>query len=288
VSTNDNWRGTCAFAIFLLLLVPALTPAAAQQIRTMERHGSGQNVAPVFDGWAPNADGTFNLYFGYLNRNYEEEPDIPVGPNNKMEPGADRGQPTHFLPRRHSEVFAVTVPKDFGDQKVIWTISVHDATASAIGSLNPQWQLDVARDSTTGNTPPVVKAEPVKTVVLPATATLTVAVTDDGLPKHAARPGPQAPRNIYVEIDRARLGMNDVLTVEWGKYRGPGTITFTQASQPVSGGKASTKATFSAPGVYTIQAVADDGSRSEGFYCCWTSAQIQVTVKAAAGPSAQR
>jgi len=37
------------------------------------------------------------MYFAYFNRNYEEQLDIPLGPNNNMEPGGDRGQPTPFI-----------------------------------------------------------------------------------------------------------------------------------------------------------------------------------------------
>ena len=49
--------------------------------------------------------------FGYMNRNWEEELDVPVGPDNGFTVGdADQGQPTHFLPRRNRFVFRVPVP----------------------------------------------------------------------------------------------------------------------------------------------------------------------------------
>src|SRR5689334_23518130 len=91
----------------------ATVSAQSSQLVTV-RHASGQGVAPVYEGFDVNADGSFNMWFGYMNRNYEEAPDIPVGPNNAFEPGGDRGQPTHFVPRRHKDVFSVRVPKDFG------------------------------------------------------------------------------------------------------------------------------------------------------------------------------
>ena len=73
----------------------------------------GRHVEPAFEGWRPNPDGTFNMMFGYMNENWEEAPDEPVGENNYFEPGdADRGQPTHFLPRRNRFTFEVTVPSD--------------------------------------------------------------------------------------------------------------------------------------------------------------------------------
>ena len=70
---------------------------------------SGQNVAPVFEGWERNADGSFNMLFGYFNPAIAEEVvEAPVGADNKFEPGdADRGQPTHFYPFRNRYWFRV-------------------------------------------------------------------------------------------------------------------------------------------------------------------------------------
>ena len=63
-----------------------------------------------------DADGSIRLLVGYFNRNTQQEFDIPVGPNNRIEPGGpDQGQPTHFLTARQFGVFTVKVPKDFGD-----------------------------------------------------------------------------------------------------------------------------------------------------------------------------
>src|SRR5580692_10792185 len=70
----------------------------------------GQNVVPVYEGFWRNADGTFDLLFGYYNRNWEEVIDVPVGPGNTLDPGGpDQGQPTHFFPRRNQFVFKVRV-----------------------------------------------------------------------------------------------------------------------------------------------------------------------------------
>src|SRR6476620_8227479 len=99
--------------------LPVFAQSGASQLVTV-RHASGQGVAPVYEGFDVNPDGSFNMWFGYMNRNYEEELDLPVGPDNHFEPGVDRGQPTHFIVRRHKDVFKVVVPKDFGDQKLEW------------------------------------------------------------------------------------------------------------------------------------------------------------------------
>ena len=102
------------------LAAPA--PAAAQAplgIRT----ASGLTVTPVYEGWYENPDGTFSLSFGYYNRNFEEVVEVPLGEGNRMEPAVLVGaQPTRFHPSRHWGVFTVTVPADFGDQAVVWTL----------------------------------------------------------------------------------------------------------------------------------------------------------------------
>src|SRR5437763_4421689 len=101
---------TAAFSA-LVLLVPA---AAGAQANAPTRHWSGQGVAPVYEGFDINPDGTFNMWFGYMNRNFEQQLDVPIGTGNRFEPGpADRGQPTHFDPRRRKDIFRVVVPKDF-------------------------------------------------------------------------------------------------------------------------------------------------------------------------------
>src|SRR5437762_5511320 len=103
----------------------------ASQLVTV-RHASGQGVSPVYEGFDINPDGSYNMWFGYMNRNYEEELDLPVGPDNTFEPGADRGQPTHFTTRRHKDVFKVTVPKDFGDGTLVWKLKAHGQTEQVI------------------------------------------------------------------------------------------------------------------------------------------------------------
>ena len=59
---------------------------------------SGTFQDPVFQGWNKNPDGTFNFVFGYFNRNYVEQPSVPIGADNTFSPGdADRGQPAFFI-----------------------------------------------------------------------------------------------------------------------------------------------------------------------------------------------
>src|SRR5439155_20820659 len=106
------------------MLIAGLVLAGAWSVpaRAQIRYSSGQNAAPLFEGWQKNADGTISMVFGYLNRNFEEELDISVGPDNRCEPSpVDCGQPTHFLARRQRLVFSVRVPKEWPkDRRFLW------------------------------------------------------------------------------------------------------------------------------------------------------------------------
>ena len=74
----------------------------------------GASITGAYEGWFDNADGTHTFLVGYYNRNTQQKLDMPIGPNNRIEPGGpDLGQPTHFLPGRHTGMFIVTVPKEF-------------------------------------------------------------------------------------------------------------------------------------------------------------------------------
>ena len=136
-----------------VLVIAGVSGAGAQT------YHSGQNLQPVFEGWEQNADGSFNMVFGYLNRNYEEELNIPVGPNNFLEPGnLDRGQPTYFYPRRQRVVWRARVPADWGDKELVWTVTAHGRTDSAVGWLVPEQIIDdqvIAMNRSGGGAPDI-------------------------------------------------------------------------------------------------------------------------------------
>jgi hypothetical protein len=246
------------------------------------RYLRGQDVVPAFEGWVANPDGTFSLVFGYFNRNWEEELYIPVGPNNHIDPGGpDRGQPTVFGPRRGKNLFEIVVPKDFGKSEVVWTLTSHGKTEKAYGALVPpevltrrmvwaggalQENANAGNDDTGNerdpNRPPSVTLESVAPVQLPAKATLTASVTDDGLPT------PETVRG------GGRGGFRG-LRVTWVEYRGPAKVTFdppVSRLQALTGGKATTTVTFRNPGTYVLRALAADAGNLEQF------ANVTVTV----------
>ena len=132
-------KRTCWLLVVLALVATGLGLDA----QTRFTYSRGQSVSPAFEGWWQNEDGTYSLFFGYMNSNWEEELDVPIGPDNHIEPGGpDRGQPTHFYPRRNLFLFTVEVPADFGDQEVVWTLTTNGVTERAYGSLRTDYLLD--------------------------------------------------------------------------------------------------------------------------------------------------
>jgi hypothetical protein len=273
------------------LILAGFAGAPAQQLRTGPTHDSGQSVTGAFEGWFRNDDGTFSLLFGYFNRNLKQELDIPIGASNRIDPGGpDQGQPTHFLTRRQWGLFTVTVPKDFGSKQLIWTLTANGATTSVPGSLNALWELSPFRDAN-GNTPPFIGFAPTGPFVQgprgQSTSLATVLPNPVGL-------------NLWVADDAnvvpgATRPITPAVTITWTKFRGPGSVTFAKDKPAVEKadfaappsatfqGKVATTATFSEPGEYVLHALANDwsGEGGRGFQCCWSNAQVKVTVKPA-------
>jgi hypothetical protein len=247
---------------------------------------TGNSITPAFEGWFQNEDGSYSLLVGYFNRNMKETLDIPIGPDNRIEPGGpDMGQPTHFLPRRQWGVFLIKVPPDFGNKKYTWTIVANGKTMSIPLGLTKGYQVEPYKDAAMGNTPPTLKLQPNGPVLqgppmtTPATLTATVGkplelvawVADDAVedPEEGGGGiGPPTPP----------------LAITWTKYRGPGEITFAEAKPKIDkadNGKTMTTATFAAPGEYTLRVQVNDstGDGGGGFQCCWTNAYVKVNVK---------
>lgn len=124
-------------------LVVMLMAAGAAHAQTRFSYSSGQPLEPAYEGWMKNADGSYTMYFGYMNTNWQQEFDVPVGPDNSFAPGnADMGQPTHFYPRRNPFLFTFNVPADFGTKEIIWTLSANGVTRKAYASLKPDYEID--------------------------------------------------------------------------------------------------------------------------------------------------
>ncbi len=275
-----NSKGTIVVLGLFICCVFCVPFLAQQQLPLEPFRDSGASVTGAFEGWYKNTDGTFSILVGYFNRNQKQIIDIPVGPNNHIDPGGpDQGQPTHFLPRRQWGVFTITVPKDFGNKRLTWTITANGQTTSVPLHLDSLWIVEPFEDAGVGNTPPVVRFQPGGTAYtgpprgiaqsfsakVGQPLPLTVWLTDDGKQPPEARPrqGPPA-------------------SIAWSMFRGPAELSFENARPTVAAddGKASTTAKFSAPGEYIIRAQANDasGDGGGGFQCCWTNVHIKITV----------
>jgi hypothetical protein len=273
----------CALCVAssVLALGQALPPEPARD--------SGSSITGAFEGWFKNPDGTFSLLLGYYNRNRMQEVDIPVGPNNALEPGGpDRGQPTHFMPGRAWGLFTVKVPADFGSNKFTWTIVANNKTTVIPVSLKPEWEISPFAEAAVGNTPPVIRFDPQgpsvqgplglmveRTAKVGEPLGLTVWVSDDA--KFTSSSGAK-PKDLGAPV-----------TLKWIPYRAPGRVSFSNdrpAIQKTTGqapfsGTATTMVTFSEPGEYVVLVTANDysGEGGSGFQCCWTTGRVKVSVQ---------
>jgi hypothetical protein len=266
------WAASVAlFAVSALALGQPLPPEPARD--------SGSSITGAFEGWFKNPDGSFSLLLGYFNRNRKQEVDVPVGPNNAIEPGGpDRGQPTHFMPGRGWGLFAVKVPADFGDSKITWTIVANGKTTAIPASLKPDWEISPFMEVAVGNTPPVLSFDehgPSVQGPLGLIAERTAKVGEPFTSSSGARP-----KNLGVPV-----------TLKWVPYRAPGRMSFSPDRpevQKINGsgasaafnGTATTTVTFSEPGEYVLHVTANDysGEGGSGFQCCWTTGQVKVSV----------
>jgi hypothetical protein len=272
---------TIPIGIVTVFVCTLVMGVAAGQLPGEPIKSSGQSVTGAFEGWYENSDGSFTLLVGYFNRNSEQTFDIPVGPNNRIEPGPlDQGQPTYFLPRRQWGVFTIKVPKEFGKNKLTWTIVANGQTTTIPLHLDPLWIVAPFKDVGINNTPPSVKFaangaahqgppsgfSATLTASMSKPLPLTVWASDDGVRAPEAARRPARP-----------------VSVSWSKFRGPGTVTFDNAAPTVDEktGAAAASATFSSPGEYTLRLQANDatGDGGGGFQCCWTTAHVKVTVQ---------
>jgi len=236
------------FFSLILLALPFSWHTATAQLT----YRSGDEIQPGYEGWRENADGTFSFIFGYMNENWEEQPDILVGENNFFTPGdADRGQPTHFLPRRNRFTFEVVVPSDWGDRELVWTITHNGITNRAYGTLDTDYLIDnMVIASETGslgagtsspesrsNTPPAItllgdssNSAQVRNIRVGQELIIAAKVDDDGLPKPRATTVERSETSVRERMlappRRTTVGKTNGLFLSWNKYRGPGEVSF--------------------------------------------------------------
>lgn len=295
-----------------IVLLSGAAPSAQEQFTNNFKYNTGQSVQPIFEGWSWAPDGSINLHFGYLNRNYVQEPTVPVGANNSIQPGGpDRGQPTFFYSRTQRNLFTVNLPKDWDRKReVIWTVTVNGKAEKAVGWLQAEWEIDPVGGAGAGggdtdperkmNQAPTITIDPLAPVTLPGVATLMATITDDGLPKPRPRSKPavgqETPPTLQGGVDApvnvpavatathetppgaspGAAGARPLgLSVSWIVWRGPAAAAFSPQLVEPKDTKAVTTATFSAPGEYVLRARVTDTFKA-------MTEDVKVTVRQAA------
>lgn len=271
--------GCIRLIVILGVLVFLHTPSlgAQQELPLAPVPPGGLHVSPWFEGWYRNSDGSFTLSFGFYNRNSGEIMEIAVGPDNRIEPAELNGpQPTSFTPGRERGAFAITVPAEYADRDVVWTLTNRGGSHSVPGrvksgayelSHTPQAEGSVppavrhVKDGALGRGPGGIMADRTIQARVGEPVTLTLHVDD------SAAQRPPVP-----------------LTTTWSKYTGPaaGSVAFEPRIQRgITDGIATTAVTFSAPGDYIVRGRVDNHAQRDsapGEQCCWTNGYVRVNV----------
>ena len=256
----------------------------------------GQTVSPAYEGWERDEAGNRYFLFGYMNRNWEEELDVPVGPDNTFQPGGpDAGQQTHFLPRRNRFVFRVPVPDGFGeDEEMIWTLTTAGATERAYATLRSDYFVDDLVQASeqgalgAGRSDPIIRANKAPVIRIEGDRSrrmrvgeplaLVAVASDDGVPK----PRRRRPSNPWRHPVQVTVGGVTGLRVSWYVYRSDGPVSFdppqvkvwedTRAGanspwspgwithDPPPDGGWGTEVVFDEPGTYVLRCLASDGA----------------------------
>ena len=276
-SSSLPWVG-----VGILFALALATPPATAQSPLGYVTARGSTVTPAYEGWYYNEDGSITLSWGFYNRNSEEVLDIPLGPQNFVEPARFDGvQPTHFTAGREWGAFGVVIPGGYEGERVSWTLEVRGKTFMIPANLETDWEIDALEGEADGNAPPFLAlsedgpwaAGPgghhvERTASTGVPTEVSVWAKDDGSPSSSA-------------TRAGRAGVPVSLT--WFKHSGPGAVTFTEETGqvPATGGMMTTTAAFAAPGAYVLRVRANDdsGVTSAGHsQCCWTNAFVRVTV----------
>lgn len=265
-------------------------------------------LAPFYEGWYANDDGTVSLSFGYVNTNLDTLY-IPLGENNLVDhPEFDGMQPTVFFPGRRRGVWSVTLPAEMKDADIWWTLRTEFGHTTRVpgrigavayqldwyprphGSVTPSVTFDSQSD--VGRGPPGVWAARTETVSVGSPLTLSVNATD------------LSERDL---TDARMVGIP--LRVVWSQLQGPAPVRYTRhvsnpepEAEPNSGrgaggarpppgpevimlaeghGTARVVVSFTVPGEYLMLAQVDnfdaDDSGTQD-QCCWTNGYVRVNV----------
>jgi hypothetical protein len=257
----------------LVLFAASASPLDAQIFQLAPVPAGGHYVPPWFEGWYLNPDGSRTLSFGYFNRNRRDTLEIPLGPDNYIEPAQFNGvQPTSFPPGREVGVFAITVPADYeGD--VVWHLNTMGRENEVPGrSTSPAYELGY-RPMALGSLPPTVRVDRAGPEGRGVQGLLA--------PEKQAHVGQPLELTVWA-VDESIRDREAAIGIAWYKHQGPGRVTFSDAAEEADvEGRARASATFAEPGEYMLRIRVDNFDAADSTpadQCCWTNVFQPVTV----------
>lgn len=277
-------------------LIAGSVLVSGQQLPSEPQRQFGSSITGAFEGWFANPDGSRSFLIGYFSRNNSQSVDIPIGANNRIEPGGpDMGQPTHFLPGRHWGMFTITVPADFTtpDQRLTWTIVANGQPTVIPLRVHPDYNVSPFTDTAVKNTPPQLRFMEQGPSVQGPLAMLSAAQV------RMARVSSPLPISVWTDDDgkfasgtmALPKNLPPPVRIYWSMYRGPAAVTFDKenpTTEVLAGGgvnmpfrgKSTVTATFKEPGDYVLHVTANDysGVGGSGEVCCWTTGLVKVNV----------
>jgi hypothetical protein len=290
-----------ALAVVLIGLtgatLDAQVPPELRNYPLAQRHASGDLVAPFFDGWYDNGDGSVTFVFGFMNRNREELVDVPLGPDNYISPARFDGvQPTHFpvynrrgfTGTRERGAFALTVPADMAGTEVVWTLSHAGRTYSVPGrATSTAYEMSRGKRAR-GSLSPAIRFSPNGPETMDREGIMADRVTTSvGTPVALSALVQDRGERVGYDVDSLLFPVGTT----WIRHQGPGEIEFEPMREQVESetdgeggqgwGMATTQATFSEPGEYMVRLRVDNFRAPDSKFdnqCCWSNAYVPVTV----------
>ncbi|MDA1370281.1 MAG: hypothetical protein O2971_05920 [Proteobacteria bacterium] len=313
----QHLRKTLGILTLMLLALGSISVQAQQPRFLSLIPPEGLPIIPIMEGWIVNPNGSRSFSYGYLNRN-QDAVDIPLGEANFMDPTEFSGmQPTHFIPGRHTGVFAVTVPQDQADIDVWWNLKTGDQEVLKVPGRagRAAYELDFILPRPQGSLQPIAGFGESNGI----SAGLFASVRDYPV---SVKAGSEVLLTVQVEDPSVRDSDDPRFTevvpigVTFNKYQGAGAITFTShpdhastveveeqpkepsvlcqgctlvanqsgpnvVSVPGGEGLARVYASFIEPGDYIIHAKVDNfgaPDSSNTNQCCWTNVYQRITV----------
>ena len=227
-------------------------------------------IFPALEGWGPDKNGETLILLGCYNRNKTQELDIPIGPDNRIEPeGPDYGQPTTSMRAGSTACLRSRCPKDFGNKRLTWTLTANGQTSTVSFWLHPAYWVNFYKHPANGNEPPVIRFArdgPVMTgpsagivqtlsTSVGRPVSLTLWASDVPMQERDVEAGACGPRSRHepggacLRRGRRRRRSGDRnrqrraadaasdprpdITVNWRDHRGPARVSFAQSRIPL-------------------------------------------------------